>query len=96
MSQPCPWRMYAGFEFCLYQHHHGEEHGNDRPSHLAPGSNLHLQSSGGGRAFEAFFAVSLLFLASLPLCIWREVERAAQQGGEVQECCLYAVLDSCV
>lgn len=88
--------MCAGFDFCLYQHPHGEEHGNGCLSHLAPGSNPHPQSYGDGRVFEVSSAVSLLSLASLPLCIWKEVVRAGQQGGEVQECYLNAALGSCV
>lgn len=96
MSQPCPWMMCAGFEFCSYQHPHGEEHGNGCLSHLAPGLNPHPQSYGGGRVFEASSAVSPPSLASLPLCIWRAVERAGQQGGEVREYYSYAASGSCV
>lgn len=88
--------MCAGFEICLYQHPHGEEHGNGCLSHLALGSNPHPQSCGGGRVFEVSSAVSLPSLAFLPLCIWRGVERAGQQGEEVQECYLYAASGFCV
>lgn len=96
MIQPCPWMMCAVFGFCSDLHPHGEEHDNGCLSHLAQGSNPHPLSCGGERVFEASFAVSLLSLASLPLCIWRGVERVGQQGGEVQECYLYVALGSYV
>lgn len=88
--------MCAGFEFCLSQHPHGEGHDNGCFFRLAPGSSPHPQSCGGGRAFEASSAASLLSLVSLPLCIWRGVERAGQQGGEVQECYSYVASGSYV
>lgn len=88
--------MCAGFEICLYQHPHGEEHGNGCLSHLPPGSNPHPQSCGGGRVFVASFAVSLPSPSSLPLCIWKGVEKAGQQGEEVQECYLHAASSFCV
>lgn len=88
--------MCAGFAICSHQRLRGEVHGNGCLSHLAPGSNPHPQSCGGERVFVASSVVFLLSLASLPLCIWRGVGKVGQQGEEVQECYLYAALDSCV
>lgn len=85
----------AGFAFCSNQHPRGEVHDNGCLSHLALGSNPHPQSYGDGMVFEASSAVSLVSLVSLPLYIWRGVERFGQKGGEVQECYLYVASGFC-